>query len=401
MYFLPTQLPRLDTFSLFGVTLFVSHLLGELLFKTRLIPKISGYILAGVILGPNVLNWVNSDTIKEMTFFSDISIGLVLFIIGRNLNFIWLKNDISLLFTSLFEFGLSLGLIFCFLKYIGWRSIDAFSSGVILSTVSPAILLLVKEDLKAEGPIIRRSLIITSLNNVMALLLFSLLYPYFPATVDNYFILLMHSLYRIIGSMVLGFLFFKLLEWVNYYILPKKHKEQSIMLIATLMIALWAAKALNMSAFISLMVMGVATRNLDTENIILESGFGDYLHIFAIPLFFITGCYLNLSGFYTAPFVIVVCIVARVCSKFLAVLCFRSQANMTLYQALSLGGTLVPLSGFAMGMSGILGELNPSFGAQLNSIVYGCIGILGIIGPFIVQRVLINSNEAFETVKKV
>jgi len=250
MYFLPKQLPLLDAFSLFGIALFLCHILGELVFKTKFVPKISGYILTGFLLGPNFLNMVTNNTIKEMAFLSDISIGLVLFVIGRNLNFSWIKNDISLLFISILEFGLTLASIFCILKYSGWGFIDAFSAAIILSTISPAILLLVKEDLKAEGPIIRRALIITSFNNFLALILFSIIFPYFQLNTNNHLLLLGHSLYRIFGSILLGGLLFKTLELINYYILPKKYREQSIILIAVLMIAVWLGKALNMSVFL-------------------------------------------------------------------------------------------------------------------------------------------------------
>ncbi|MCE3237444.1 MAG: hypothetical protein K0R24_425 [Gammaproteobacteria bacterium] len=401
MDFLPQHYPLMNVFTFLGIMLFICHIIAEILFKTGFIPRISSYILIGVLCGPHLLNIVNRKIISEMSFVTDISMALILFMIGRHLNLKWLKNDSGLLLTCVFELLLTILPIFLLLKFFGWITLYAFTAAILISIISPAILLLVTDDFKSEGPIARRALMITSFNNFFALVIFSLIYPYFEISASSLFQMLTHSLYRAIGSILLGVILFKILEFLNYYIIPKKQREQFILLISMLIAAIGISKFLNLSIFLTLISIGISTRNLDWRNSILEANFGDYTHIFFIPLFFMTGCYLDLSGFLIAPIVVIGCILIRVFAKISAVFLFKKQSIITNAQAIYLGSALMPLSGFAINMGTKVGDFNPELGVQLMGIVSACIGVLGIAGPIMLQYILLKSNETFENIKKV
>ncbi len=399
--FFPQHYPILDTFTFFGIALFICHTAGELLFKTALLPRISSYLLTGFLLGPHGLNIVNKSLIQEMDFVTDISVGLVLFMIGQHLDLKWLKNDKGLLFTCIAEFILSLCLVFCLLAFMGWDSLYSLLAAIIICTISPSILLLITQDLNAEGPISRRALIITSVNNFLALSLFTLLYPYLENLHSNFIISLLHALYCFLASIFLGGFLFKVLEFLARNIFPKKHREQFILLISLLILALSTAHYLKLSAFLTLISMGIATRNLDKQHSILEFNLNAYTHIFFIPLFFITGCYLDFKGFLVAPFLLLGCIFIRILTKTISVFAFQKKSFLTNSQSLCIGSALMPLSGFALGMTSQLDQYLSRTGMDLASLVSTCIGFLGLVGPIVLQYVLLKNNEGFESLRKV
>ncbi|MGM9664521.1 MAG: cation:proton antiporter, partial [Eubacteriales bacterium] len=51
--------------------------------KLLKLPNVSGYIIAGIIIGPNVLNLIPSQVSSGMGFFSDIALAFIAFGVGR------------------------------------------------------------------------------------------------------------------------------------------------------------------------------------------------------------------------------------------------------------------------------------------------------------------------------
>ena len=112
MTYLPLFPLKLNTIALFGIALLLGIVGGELARRIRFLPKISGYILIGFILGPEVLNVMSQSVLVSARLFVDISLGMILFDLGRQLDFSWLRYDSGLLLTAVTESGLTFLFIF-------------------------------------------------------------------------------------------------------------------------------------------------------------------------------------------------------------------------------------------------------------------------------------------------
>ncbi|MDE3198117.1 MAG: cation:proton antiporter, partial [Acidobacteriota bacterium] len=64
-----------------GVILLLALLAGHLV-KWLRVPEVTGYLIAGVILGPSVLGWVGPENLSALHAFSEVALGLILFSIG-------------------------------------------------------------------------------------------------------------------------------------------------------------------------------------------------------------------------------------------------------------------------------------------------------------------------------
>lgn len=394
MAFFPQIPTQLNTITLFGITLLLGLIGGELAGRTRFIPRITGYIAAGILIGPEVLNIASKGVLLNAQIFVEISLSLILFDLGRHLDVTWLYHDRSLLRMSLLESTLTFCLIFTLLKWVvalAW--LPAALGGIIAIATSPAVVMMVADDLSSEGPVTRRTLILTSLNNLIALVLFTLLLPLTHAGHISMLSYTYQSTYLFFGSILLAsvlFLIAKLLARVT-----GKHKQnQFILFIGMLVITMGLASTLRLSYMVTLFMLGVLARNADKNHVLMEIDFKWLARLFIVLLFVVTGVQLELKGLWRDTWIIALFILIRTMAKSTGILCFFKTSRLTKRQTLALCFTLTPMAGVAIGMSNRLADFNPDVHSQLIVILAGAIAMLNIIGPIMTQLGFIVTGES-------
>ena len=88
--FLPQFPLTANPLALFGGMLLAGALTGELVRRVLNLPRITGYVLIGLTLGASGLDVLDTRMLGYTRVFLDIGLGLVLFELGRRINFAWL-----------------------------------------------------------------------------------------------------------------------------------------------------------------------------------------------------------------------------------------------------------------------------------------------------------------------
>lgn len=385
---------HLNTFVLFGITLLLGLIGGQIARRIRFFPKISAYILMGFILGPSVLNLLGPSVLSAANIFVDISLGIILFELGRHLDFTWLKEDHGLLYSSLLESGLSFFLPLLFAHFyagFSWLS-SALAASFIMAT-SPAVVLMVANDLHSEGPVTRRTLALTSLNNLFALTLFVLLLPLtLPHSTKIAPNAVEQALYSLFASFVLGTFMFFFTSFLAR-IIGKEKEGQYILFIAVLICTIGIAQLFKLPVALALFIFGVATRNLDKKHILMEINFGWSSQLFFILLFVITGTYLRLDGLKFALVTILLLILLRAFSKTIGLAAFARKSRVTMSQVFAISLALTPMAGLAISLSLVLRQFNPELSTQISLVISAMVGILEILGPIATQFAFLKSKE--------
>jgi Kef-type K+ transport system membrane component KefB len=116
-----TYLPQfplpIDPLALFGVLLLAGVVGGELTHRVLALPRVVGYVLIGLALGASGIGVIDHAIVRETKVFVDIGLGLLLFELGRRLDFNWLRRDRWLAATAIAECALSFGCIYFALVY--------------------------------------------------------------------------------------------------------------------------------------------------------------------------------------------------------------------------------------------------------------------------------------------
>jgi Kef-type K+ transport system membrane component KefB len=393
MYFLPEFPIHITPLALLGLTLLLGLIGGELARYSHFLPRVSGYILAGFLVGHGGMNIVDSSLFADTRIFIDISLGLVLFELGRHLDIAWLRHDRGLLPMSITESGLTLILVFSALSMANIPWLPAALAATIAMASSPAVILIIANDLSAQGPVTRRTLILTSLNNLFALLLFALLLPMTSAHLFTWPIIIAHSLYRLFGSLILGLILFAVAELLAC-LTGKYKKSQFILFITIVIMAISLAQAFNLSMMLTLFTVGAAARNLDRRHLLIEIDFGWIAHLFFVLLFVVSGAYLQLQGLRQAACLVFTLIFIRLVAKFSGIILFGAQSRLTSQQVFAISLALTPMAGVTIGMSAKLMDFNPDLGNFLTSIIAAAAAILHIFAPIATQYAFVKTNEA-------
>ena len=85
MTFLP-PIFELNAFVVFGVLILLGLIGGVMAHKSMLFPRITAFMLVGLVFGPSGLDWVNTEMIANGKVFIDIALGMIMFNLGRTLN---------------------------------------------------------------------------------------------------------------------------------------------------------------------------------------------------------------------------------------------------------------------------------------------------------------------------
>ena len=162
------------------IILFFSYIFGFLAKKIKF-PHILGYILAGVLIGPYMLNGINDIIMMNAGFIKQISLMLILIIAGLSINIEDLKvNKFQIIALGIFPSTIAIvsGVIFgIFLLRIS--ILESIILGIVVCGVAPAIILprmlkIIEEkrDFKQIPQIIFSSI---TLNDIILLFLFPII----------------------------------------------------------------------------------------------------------------------------------------------------------------------------------------------------------------------------------
>lgn len=382
--------------ALCGLILILGLLGGEISRVIKFIPKISGYIAVGILVGPSALNLVNQSVIPNISIFIDISIGLILFNLGRQLDFIWLRHDPSLFYMSLAESSLTFVFIYSAFCFLGFSTLSASFAAAIAMTTSPAVIMLIVNDLASEGPVTRRTLMLTSLNNLWGLIIFILLLPLSMINIEmnGNLIIFKSYTYQIFGSLLLG-LSILLLSTLVANLVGKYKETQIILFVSMILLTISLANFFEVSAKLSLFIYGVSVRNFDWKHTLLEVDFAWGIRLALILLFVVTGMQVTIDGLIHSTLAVLTFLIVRSIGKATGIWLFARKSRLTKEQTIAIMLSLTPMAGVTMGMLSTLSDFNPDLGRQLTTIIVSVVAILHILGPVATQYALIKSGEAY------
>lgn len=365
-------------------------------------PNVTGYLVAGLILGPSVLKVFPADVISSFDIISDIALGFIAFSVGGNFKISYLKRvGISPILIAIFEAFGAMIFVTGILLAVGTDPSFAILLGAIASATAPAATLMVVKQYNARGPVTETLICVVALDDAVALIAFGFAVALSKAITNpdasvvmsilNPFIELVESL--AIGA-VLGAIFAIPLRWF------KKDGNRLAIIIGFVFATSGICSMLGVSELLACMALGMVLTNVTSQSDSVMKLADSITPPIFMLFFVVSGADLNLSVVPTVGLVGIIYILARVAGKmagsWFGAKISKAPAPVQKY----LGPTLIPQAGVAIGLSLLAGSLVPDYAPQIRAVILCATLIYEIVGPVIVKITLHKAGEIVLPPKK-
>jgi Kef-type K+ transport system membrane component KefB len=166
-----------------GLFFLISQIFGKIAHWLKA-PHLIGYLFAGILFGPYILQIFSSEMVEEMNLFTEMALAVIAFSIGASLKLPRIKGLKKLIIRiTLLQAGVSMilvgGILFFSLYYFyPYQSIpEILSVSILLAVISiataPSTIISLVHEYKAQGRSTNIILGVTALSDVITLFLYS------------------------------------------------------------------------------------------------------------------------------------------------------------------------------------------------------------------------------------
>jgi Kef-type K+ transport system membrane component KefB len=392
--FLPLWPPQLGQVGWFALMLLAATSAGEFVFRVLHLPRLLGYVASGLLLGPQVFALLDTETVRGMRPLVDLSLGLVLFELGHRLDLAWLRRNPWLLATSILEAGLAFAAVFAALRWLNVPSLYATAAAAIGMGTSPAVVVHITRELRAQGQVTERLLLLTALNSVYAVVTLAMWlawlhfeYEGSPMTV------VLHPLYLIAGSLLVA-----LVATLAARLLPRalrtREDVELLLIVGLLVLLVEVAFALRLSVLLTLVAFGVLAKHTVGWPRVLPKHFATITAIFMVVLFAVIGASLDPGALVRLAGPAFAFAVVRVAAKTAATTLTSLPSGVSRQKGVLLGLGLAPMSGVAVVLVQDTSAIYPEFSHYLLALVLAAVTILELAGPVLTKVALVQAREA-------
>lgn len=363
---------------------------------TKLIklPNVTGYIIVGIIIGPQVLKLIPGDLVNNMSFVSDIALAFIAFGVGRFFKKkAFQETGMAVIVITLMESLVAGALVTLFL-YVLFdlpRSL-CLLLGAIATATAPASTMVTIRQYHARGAFVNTLLQIVAFDDAVCLIVFSIVSAIVNAnagsgiTLARIFLPLVYN----VAALVLGFLSGLLLSKL---MTPKRSEDNRLILtIAILMGIAGLCAAVDVSPLLACMLFGTTYVNVTKDKSLFTAVEQFTPPILAI-FFVVSGMSLDVGSFMSMGIVGIVYFIVRIIGKYLGAYWGSAMTGSTAEIKSYLGFALIPQAGVAIGLAFLGKRMLPGrTGSMLLAIILSSSVLYELIGPAAAKFALLRSG---------
>jgi Kef-type K+ transport system membrane component KefB len=388
-----------------GYLLLTAFLAGSL-FKQFGLPKLTGYLFAGIVMGPQVLGLLTPDNVSHLRIFNGVAIALIALTAGSEMHLVSMRPLMrSIAWITVFGV-LGTTAVLAVTVYFA-RSLLPFMAGLEHSQVltlslvlgvtmvaqSPAVVVALRDETEADGPLIRTVMGVVVLADLVVILMFavvsSLAQGAFGAQTD-----ILETgeklFWELFGSMGIGVVVGALIA----VYLKRIKTSGALFVVAVAFVVAEVGMRMHLDPLILALAAGMFIRN--------ATPFGERLHReidqaslpVYVAFFGVAGATIHLDvlaqvGPAAAIFVATRAVGFQIGNRVAAM---KSGAPDVVKKYGGFG--LMPQAGLALALALLFTRTFPQFGESASALVFGVVALNELVAPVLFRFALVRSGES-------
>lgn len=361
------------------------------------LPNVSGYLVAGLFLGPSFFHYINAGDIDKFSVISELALAAIAFSIGSE--FIikdMLKLGKAIVIITLAEVVVAVALVFCVMYYLFQQP---FAFSIVIASMSaataPAATLLVMKQFNAHGPLTKTVLPVVALDDVFGIIAFGIAISLAKISVSgqefSLYQMLRGPFIEIGGSILLGLLLGILLTFIAKK--TKGRDELQAISLAAIGIATGLSTFWGFSPLLTCIMMGTTLVNLFPKSKRVFDATNDFISPVYILFFTLAGASLDLSVFAKVGLMGLAYILARAGGKMLGAWMGAKSVRADKMVTKYLGLALLPQGGISIGLIVLVRQQLPDYIVSISSIIMFSVLIYEVTGPIFAKIAIQKAGE--------
>lgn len=405
----------LDTMILLGVVLILGILSSTFLRRAK-IPKVVGFILVGIVLGPSVLGIVHEEFLEASRSIIDVALAFIAFLIGGSLRWSRIRNLGRTIFSIAFfeaegAFIMTSAVLYATFPLLlenptslaNWQfySVLSLVLGAIATATAPAAVLATIHEVRAKGSLTTTILAVVAVDDSLALFNFILVGSLSGVILGFEHVgmteVLIGGALDIGGAVLLGAVSAGALMLIEARIPGRSSK--SILTLGVSILVFGLAKEMGQDGLLAVMMLGIVFANFCESFDEVYEELSEHLEEIIFTLFFVlSGAHLDFHILASVPLLTFVYVSARITGKmsgaYLGAALSTEESTIRRYTGLA----LLPQAGVAIGLalSFSSGPHLEEFGRILLNVIIAAVAVNELIGPVMVRYALKRAGETKE-----
>ncbi len=388
-------MPELNTMMYLSLLLLGGLFCGRLVKHIKL-PNVTGYLLAGLLMGPCVLKILPEATVNSFNLISQMALAFIAFTIGLSFKRSYFKRvGTAPVIIAIFEALAAVFFVQLILVLAGFDPAFSIVLGAIAAATAPAATIMVIKQYHAKGPLTDTLLSVVAIDDAVALVAFG-----FAVTIaktmtsagdTNLLLSLLEPFGEVFLSLLIGLVLGVLIT------IPLKHfKKQGnrlVILIAFVFLSSSLASQFGVSELLACMMAGAAFCNISPESDRLADLADQITPPLFLMFFVVSGASLDISILPSIGLIGIIYVTVRVIGKitgaYLGAKIMKTPSQVAKY----LGPTLIPQAGVAIGLTIVAQSVVPEYADTIRAVVLCGTLIYELVGPVITKWSLTKAGE--------
>ncbi|MBR3840230.1 MAG: cation:proton antiporter [Erysipelotrichales bacterium] len=371
-------------------------IIGALVIRKVKLPAVTGYLIAGLLIGPHLSGIIPESAVESLSFLSSVALGFIAFSIGAEFKMSYFKRvGLTPIVIAILEALCAVFFVIIALLLAGFDAPFSIMLGAIAAATAPAATIMVIKQYKAKGPVTETLLSVVAIDDAVALIGFALATAVAQSITTggqgNIIASLVDPILEIVMSLGLGAILGML--FIVPFRVVKGRSNRLTYTIAFVLLGVGLAATLGISELLLCMAFGAVFTNFYNKSEEIMQIADEFTPPLLMIFFVLSGAELNLAIIPQIGLVGIIYVVVRVIGKVAGAAAGAKIMKASDPVVRWLGPALIPQAGVAIGLSLAAERIVPGTGSTIRAVVLCATLIYELVGPAITKWSLTKAGE--------